>query len=95
MSNGDPIPVAQLPHKKSTEFRTIYSNNVGLGATFYDVMVVFGSVVPGYAGATDPFVEDTLAVHMSWEHAKAMVLAMSGAIEAYEKEHGQIRPSPK
>lgn len=86
--------ISQLPHKKSERYAAVYTNNVGLGNSFYDVQLVFGQVIPGQYGSNpEPYVEDSVAVTMAWEHAKALAIALQQAVESYEKEHGPVRAS--
>lgn len=89
------FPVANLPHVKGSQFASIYANNVGLAAGFYDVMLMFGHVVPNYDNLNDqPHIEDTASIMMSWEHAKALATALNKTIDNYEKDNGPIRTPP-
>lgn len=77
--------VKDLLQTRSPRFIEVYSNNVGLAANFYDVTIIFGQVLVSQQGT--PVVENTAAVAMSWEHAKALAAGLTRAVEAYEKEH--------
>ena len=57
-------------------------------------MLMFGHIVPNYAGSKEPHIEDTVGVTMAWEHMKALVTALNTAIDGYEKENGAIRNVP-
>jgi hypothetical protein len=59
-SNLPVFSVAGLPHVQSAQFVSIYSNNVGLAGSFYDAMLMFGHIVPNYAGSKEPHIEDTV-----------------------------------
>jgi hypothetical protein len=85
--------VRDLPQTRSPQYMEVYSNNIGLAANFYDVTIIFGKVVVSQQGI--PVVENTTAVAMAWEHAKALAAGLSRAVEAYEKEHATtIRKPP-
>jgi hypothetical protein len=85
--------VRDLPQIRSPHFLEAYSNNVGLAANFYDITLHFGKVTVSPEGK--PVVENTAAVTMSWEHAKALVAGLNHAIQDYEKDHlTKIRTTP-
>lgn len=77
--------VTDLPQIRSPRYVEAYSNNLGLAANFYDVTLIFGQVLVSPQGT--PIVENSAAISMSWEHAKALAAGLSRAVEAYEKEH--------
>ena len=85
--------VRDLPQTRSPRYVEVYSNNLGLAANFYDVTLIFGQLVISPQGT--PVVENSAAVAMSWEHAKALVVGLGKAVEAYEKDHAAtIRKTP-
>jgi hypothetical protein len=89
----DHFSIGDLPHRKAEDFRTVYTNTAGVGAGFYDIQIIFGHVVPEHSKdeSFHPHIDDTVAVIMSWEHAKALVAGLTKAIDNYEKEHGPLR----
>ena len=92
------IAVAQLPHHKSDQFATIYTNTAGLGANFYDMQLIFGRIVqthPNEVQGQGVHIEDLIAVSMAWEHAKALTGSLNKAIAEYEKDNGPIRVAGK
>ena len=85
--------VKDLPQIRSPRYVEAYSNNLGLAANFYDVTLIFGQVVVSPEGK--PVVENSAAIAMTWEHAKALAAGLSKAVEAYEKEQAStIRKTP-
>ena len=86
--------VRDLGQIKSAEFQSLYASNALLAASFYDITLIFGKPVLSDKGI--PVLENSVAVTMSWEHAKVLVIAMQKAIDAYEKTHGAaVRDAPK
>jgi len=92
--------IAQLPHRKSSQFVSIYSNSAGMAASFFDLQIVFGQITPEHARPggdlpqTPPHVEDLVSVTMAWEHAKALVKALNRVIADYEREHKTVLRDP-
>jgi hypothetical protein len=85
--------VAELEHYRVPDFISFYANNAGFGINFFDLSIVFGQIVSPTNESM--LIEDRLAVTMSIEHAKALMMALQDMLATYEKTHGQIRkPSP-
>lgn len=80
-----PYNVSDLEHERASDFRRVYSNSAGLATTFYDVTVIFGEIT-GTAPGIVPKIEDRVGVAMSWEHLKALYVALGRAIATYEAE---------
>ncbi|MGO9256297.1 MAG: hypothetical protein ACLQU1_08355 [Bryobacteraceae bacterium] len=76
--------INELVHKKAPDFRFVYSNNSGLGANFYDVNLVFGEIQSSFS-ADAPYIEDKVAITLTWEHLKALSIALQQAIADFEK----------
>lgn len=86
------FPIANLPHTKSPQFVSVYTNTVAVSVTFWDILMIFGHVLLSHEDvAKEPHIEDSVGLTMSWEHAKALANALTTAVENYEKEHGPIR----
>jgi hypothetical protein len=86
--------IADLKHKTAENFRRVYSNNSNIAANFFDMTVLFGEVIIDPEG-TDPFLNDEVAVTMSWEHAKALLDGLARALTDYEQSNKQpIRRKP-
>lgn len=87
------IPVSELRQVKGERFQRVHANSANVAANFYDVMIMFGEVVPNLDQAVDDpaVVEQVASVTMSWEHAKALTKALITRINAYENEEGIVR----
>jgi hypothetical protein len=87
--------ILEPPHRRSDKFVTLYTNTAGIGASTYDLQLIFGHVISMHPKdeAFPPPVEDLAVVVMAWEHAKAFASALNTAIEKFEKENGPIRVS--
>jgi hypothetical protein len=81
--------VAELEHYRIPEFVSVYSNSAGFGINFFDLSIVFGQIVS--PNIESMLIEDRVAVTMSIEHARALMIALQDTLAAYEKTHGQIR----
>lgn len=79
---------AEPPHRRSEQYRDIYTNacQVRLGA--YDMTFVFGQVGENPPGTF--VIEDHASVTMSPQQMKALVRVMSETMEAYEKTFGEL-----
>lgn len=76
--------IKDLPQVRTPNFVDVYTNNTSLAANFYDVTTIFGKVVVNADGKA--VVENSVAVTMSWEHARALAAGLNAAIETYEKD---------
>ena len=91
---GKTFTIADLGHRTAENFRRVYSNNSNIAVNFFDVTVLFGQVIIDPDG-TDPFLNDEVAVTMSWEHAKALLDGLTRALTDYEQSNKQpIRRKP-
>ncbi len=81
--------VAELEHYRVPDFVSVYANSAGFGINFFDLSIVFGQIVSPSNEAM--LIEDRIAVTMSIEHARALMVALQDTLAAYEKTHGQIR----
>jgi hypothetical protein len=92
---GKQYNIADLSHRKASDFRSVYANASMLGANFYDVNLLVGEIQGGMAEEL-PYVEDRVAITMSWEHLKALGGAIQKAVTDYEKHgFGAIRDKPE
>jgi len=91
------ISVADLPHRKAEHYAAVYANTAGIGATFFDMQLLFGRIAQAHKDEVAPIglcIEDSVSVSMCWEHAKALTTSLTKAIEDYEKTSGPIRAVP-
>lgn len=71
-------------------FTKIYANNVGLGASNWDMNLTFGEIV-GQHPDGKPMVEQKVKINMSKEFMKALSNLLSKNLEAYEQRFGEIK----
>ena len=76
------------PRIRDSKFVTIYSNNVGIMTTNYDIQLLFAYAHPGPDGL--PIVLDQVLVAMSPAHAKAMLTVFDKNLKDWENIHGRI-----
>jgi hypothetical protein len=74
---------------KSDNFVKIYANNVGIGATNWDMGIVFGEIL-GIGDEGKPVVEQKVKINMTREFMKALSNLLSANIRAYEEKFGEI-----
>lgn len=65
-----------------------YTNNVQLGATSYDVRLIFGELVS--VNGDKAVVEQRVQATMSWLQAKQLMELLKKNIDAYEAKNGVI-----
>lgn len=86
----DVVLVKDLERVQSADFMFVHSNSARLAENFYDIQIIFGAVIPRPKEEL-PAIEERVAVSMSWEHAKALYLAVKRSVDAYEGAHGPLR----
>lgn len=74
---------------ESENFVKIYSNNVTLGASNWDMSLVFGEIA-GVSEEGTPLVEQKVKVSMTREFAKALCNLLTINIQEFEKRFGEI-----
>lgn len=73
----------------SENFVKIYANNVGIGASNWDVSITFGEIL-GLADDGQPVVEQKVKVNMTREFMKALSNLLVQNVKAYEEQFGEI-----
>jgi hypothetical protein len=86
-------PTAAVNRTRSDRYATIYTNNVQVGISLYDVRLFLNDVVSASKGRID--VEEQAVVVMSPEQARDVSEALNRALAQYEERFGPIRPSPE
>ncbi|HEV2960452.1 MAG TPA: DUF3467 domain-containing protein [Candidatus Angelobacter sp.] len=76
-----------LPVERPERFIRVYSNNAAFVVTPFDFMIIFGEV---NRSPDKTFVEQTVAVTMSPQHAKALAVVLLNNVREYEKNVGKI-----
>ena len=79
---------ADMVRAKSEDFKRVYSNNVALSFSMWDMSIAFGEIVGEEDGK--PVVEEHVKVTMSLQHAKAFAAILGANIVRFERETGQI-----
>ena len=87
------LPIEDLPHTRTDDFRFIHSNSASITETFWDMSLIFGEATAG--PGVEPHVQDQVSVSMSWEHAKVLCRVLSERIAAYERENDASIRTPK
>jgi len=86
-------PTATVNRTRSDRYATIYTNNVQVSISLYDVRLLLNDVVSATQSRID--VEEQAAIVMSPEHARDVSEALRRALAQYEERFGPIRPSPE
>jgi hypothetical protein len=83
------IPV----HKSRSErYATIYSNNIQVGMSFFDLRIQFNDVIA--ASKESISIEELATVVLAPEQARDLLAALQKSLEQYEERFGPLRPSP-
>jgi hypothetical protein len=85
-------PTLPVKLMRSSTYVSVYTNNVQISSTFYDVRLLFNDVL-GVSGS-EITIEEKASVIMSVEHARDLHSALSKTLEQYEQKHGTLRPPP-
>jgi hypothetical protein len=80
--------IQNFNNSQSPDFKSIYSNNASVVASFFDLVLTFGEVL-GLDGNTLN-VEQRVRVVMAISHAKLLALLLRQQIASYEARFGEI-----
>lgn len=78
-----------LPEKRAQDFIRVYGSLVTTSANIFDVSFIFGQ--PITEDAQNAYVEQKVAVTMSWQAAKAFAQLLISTIRNYERQVGEIK----
>jgi hypothetical protein len=78
-------------HQRDT-FLSLYSNNISVRTTPFDMQLIFGEILS--VDEHKLAIENFLAVNLSPQTAKSLLNVISGQIDAYEQQYGEIRYNP-
>src|SRR5690242_19045509 len=81
-----PAPVLEL--EKSSTFCRFYANNAQIEVTPWDFRLIFGELIN--TGANKLKVEQSVAIVMSPQHAKALLSILATNLREYEGKIGKI-----
>jgi hypothetical protein len=85
-------PRREIEMRQSETFVSLYANNVSLRTTAWDIQLTFGEIQS--VDERTLVIENQLAVNLSPQQAKALANALSGQVQAYERQFGEIRYTP-
>lgn len=71
------------------DFLPVYSNNVNMATSNYDISFSFGEIVK--VDAKELVTQERARVYMTLEHAKAFLHALNSTIKKYEDVFGEVR----
>ena len=84
------LPLLQVLSKRNEDGPLeIYANNVRMGATLSDFVIVLGAIRD--RGANAPVVQDLVAARLSPMTTKVLLMNLQAAMLAYEEVLGEIR----
>ncbi len=79
----------ETEYRQAPDFTSMYSNSVQLRTTPWDIQLTFGEIHS--IDEQKIIIETKLSINLSPQHAKALSIALSGQVEAYESNYGEIR----
>jgi len=82
----------ELETVRSPNFLKIYVNSAQIEASIWDFRLIFGEMTQSSGKL---LVEQSLAVIMSPQHAKALLNILASNLQEYEKKVGQINLPPR
>lgn len=84
-------PLSALPSRYAQDFRRVYGSLVTTSANLFDLSLIFGQPITD--DTNNPYVEQKVAVTMSWHAAKAFAGLLTRTIQNYERQTGEIKLS--
>jgi hypothetical protein len=82
-------PAQKIEYKDAPNMSSVYSNNVFLRLTPWDIQLTFGDILSG--DQTTLLVENRLRVYLSPQTAKALSKALMASVQQYEAQIGEIK----
>jgi hypothetical protein len=82
------IDLNSIPWSNPDSVSSVYCNNASIAIAPWDIRLLFGEVIPAGNADTTILLRANVAMHPG--HAKALIVALRSAIEAYESQFGQI-----
>jgi hypothetical protein len=86
-----PTAILQFNNVKSSDFRSIYTNNTAFQLNAFDIGIIFGEIVEANEQTSVATVEQRVRIVMSPLHAKIFALVMLQNIQNYESRFGEIK----
>ena len=82
-------PMSELPARHAQDFMRVYGSLVSTSATIFDVSFIFGQSIT--EDVQNAYIEQKVAVTMSWQAAKAFAQLLNSTITSYERQAGEIK----
>jgi len=88
------IPISEVPFINPNNVQSVYSNSVSIMNGQFDIRLLFSEIVSeGIGKPVESILRANIA--MTPAHAKALIGALTNAIEEYPKAFGEIPWPPK
>jgi Protein of unknown function (DUF3467) len=95
-SNGEDSTLQQatpeVDYRRSNTFLSMYANSTQVRTTPWDIQLTFGEIFS--IEQHKVVIENQLAITLSPTQAKSLLHVLSGQIDAYERQFGEIRYTP-
>jgi hypothetical protein len=85
-------PARTIETRQREPFLSLYANNIFIRTTPWDIQPTFGEILS--IDQQKVVIENQLAVNLSPQQAKSLLDLLSGQIQAYERQYGEIRYTP-
>jgi|ERR1017187_4389462 hypothetical protein len=85
-------PTLPVRRSRSETYKTVYSNNVQVGVSYYDLRIHFNDVVA--ASKESIAVEELITVVLAPEQARDLLSALQRTMLQYTDKFGPLRPAP-
>lgn len=82
-------PLGTLQSRHAQDFVRVYGSLVTISANVFDLSLIFGQPITDESD--NAYVEQKVAVTMSWQAAKALAGLLGSTIRSYENQVGEIR----
>jgi hypothetical protein len=94
------LSISGMARERSEQFLAAYVNHTEATSSFYDCRIIFSQITKNLSG--ELFIEELVAVDMTWEHAAKVRDMLDGVVKSYEAQNGKVRvleeihiPQPK
>jgi|HubBroStandDraft_6_1064221.scaffolds.fasta_scaffold132348_2 hypothetical protein len=88
-----PKQASTSPYRRTSDFRSVYANNIFFETTVFDIRAIFGEIsppTPELPGSEKVLVEQHTSIRMSWLEAKIFAIFLAINVSAHEERHGPI-----
>jgi hypothetical protein len=85
-------PSMPVRRSRSERYATIYSNNIQVGMSFFDLRIQFNDVIA--ASKESISIEELATIVLAPEQARDLLAALQKSLQQYEERFGPLRPAP-